>query len=1113
MKENSNRTMIKYLTAVLFCLATVANVNGQAPYVNSISPVNTAPGKTVNITGSNLTGVTIVYFGGAQGENVNVVNDNLITVEVPFGATFDQVSVLHTTNGAGYSLAKFNLSFDGQSIDDGSTISSNVSGQETFATSETQTQDLCTCDFDNDGDLDVAVSNVGGNNISIFTNTSTVENANFTSSTLANSFPVTNVQCGDLDGDGFADLIANELGGDGVIYIYRNNQAGSFDAKESVTLPKNGSVFRKPGRMAIGDLDLDGKPEIVVTAEDDNMIFYFQNNSTNGDIDMAATPESIEASESSGSAGLGGIDVADLNNDGFPEILASNFTEQGFYVVPNNSQPGTFNFNDPIFTDTNSNIRTLKAGDLDQDGFMDIVLTNSDITSSNIIEIAENTTSSAGNDITIGSPIQILGINTSWGLDLGDIDGDGDLDIAVASFGSNNGFYVVMNTDPSSIATTSYSVGLVSATNADNSRNIVIADIDSDGRPDFVYTNNSTAEASGNLATRLNEICFVPVIDPSGPTTLCTGETVDLVAPKTGYDYVWEADNVVDGGETTDTFAGISTAASYTVTISDNAGCQNESAAVVVTTPAETYDAPTFVISDNTPCEGDNVTFTVTADPDTDSYLWTGPNGYTSTAENPTISGFTPDQSGEYTVTTTSNGAGCQKSSSPGNVAAIALPVVTVNNSKPDYFCNGTTLTLSTNEFSGYTYDWKLDGASFSPTETDPTALDATAAGDYSVTITISGCSYTSAERTLTTVAPPTSSFTSNVSTICEDVAIDFTATSTGASGLTIINNWDYTDGSAVETGDAVSHAFSAAGSYDVAVTAKYEGIDDADCTYTAAENTMTIVAPPSGTALDLIISDNTDPLNYEKCSEAALTLRLEDTYDAYEWKTGTTTFSTISIAEVSEEQAVFVTLTNDVDCVFDSNPVNVTNYTTGGIEIATSSPNTIETDVDLGKIINLEEGQSSVSLSVVDATDPAWEPALYIDDTTATDVTVTVTNKQLIAVYGVDPLGCQEKDTVTLIVPGIQGAKSFTPNGDGIGDCWEVSNIGSASSDCQVVIFDSKGRRIREISFGAGSGADDCVWDGNKSNGSSLPDGVYYYFISCSDSGNESSGSIFMAR
>ena len=1101
--------MTKYILALILGFSAITSVFAQAPYINSISPTIGRVGQEINIAGNNLAGAT-VYFGGMEATSVDLANaaSGLITATVPYGATSDQISV-RTTNGIGYSPEKFHLTYDGQTINSGSNVLNKLSDQEVFPALNVQTQDLCLCDFDRDDDLDVAVSNAGESNILIYENTSTIGDANFTSSTLGNSFPVTNVVCGDLDGDGWPDLMANELNGSGKIYTYRNDQAGGFDSKEEWSLPTNSEgQFRKPGRIAIADLDLDGKPELVINVEDENLVYYFINTSTSGNVNFNTTPASLSATESAGSAGLGGLDIADLNNDGFPEIISSNFTESGFYVFQNNSEPGSFNFKTPLFTDTNSNVRALQAGDLDQDGFMEVVLTNSDITSSDIIEISKNLTSSVGSDVSMKAPIQITGLNTTWGLDIGDIDGDGDLDIAVASFGSNNGFYAVINTNSSSIATGSYSVGLVSGSGANNSRNIKIADVDSDGRPDFVYTNRSTAEGNGNLATRLNENCFKPVIRPSGATILCSGQSVDLIAPTSGYSYEWKVDGGTTGGST-NTLAGINTAGSYTVTILDNVGCQQASAAIVVETPTDGYTQPTIVVDDNTPCFDDVITFTTTPGGATSAYLWTGPNGYSSTEQNPSITINSTAQSGEYFVTATSSAAGCEFVSAVELVTVITVPIVTVNNPDADSFCTGSNLTLTTNDFGGgYTYDWKLNDASTG--QTDPASFTASAAGDYSVTVTEtssgSSCTYTSATRALSTVAPPTSAFSISDAVICQDVDLTFTASSTGDASLTIINEWDFKDGSTTETGNLVTHSYTTVGTYEPAVTAKYDGVDN--CTYTPVSSSVEIQAGP--TDIDLIISDNTDTNNFEKCKESALRIRVNDDFTSYKWIINSDTVGTNAVLDVSTESSVTVKLVNDIKCEFVTDPVSISNYTTGGIFISAASPNTVSIDDNLGKIVNMEDGQSSVTLSV-DALEPAWEPALYIDDTTQTTVVATVLNKQLITVYGIDNLGCQEKDSVTLVIPGVRADKSFTPNGDGIGDCWEVSNVGG--TDCKVVIFDSKGRRIRDISFSPDGGADDCVWDGTKSGGSALPDGMYYYFISCSDSANESSGSIFMAR
>ena len=64
----------------------------------------------------------------------------------------------------------------------------------------------------------------------------------------------------------------------------------------------------------------------------------------------------------------------------------------------------------------------------------------------------------------------------------------------------------------------------------------------------------------------------------------------------------------------------------------------------------------------------------------------------------------------------------------------------------------------------------------------------------------------------------------------------------------------------------------------------------------------------------------------------------------------------------------------------------------------------------------------------------------------------------------------------------------TFTPNGDGINDTWEIQYL-DQYPDCQVEVYTSSGQIIyRSTGYPR-------AWDG-KSNGRDLPAGTYYFVI-----------------
>lgn len=113
---------------------------------------------------------------------------------------------------------------------------------------------------------------------------------------------------------------------------------------------------------------------------------------------------------------------------------------------------------------------------------------------------------------------------------------------------------------------------------------------------------------------------------------------------------------------------------------------------------------------------------------------WTGPNGFTSNDANATITNVTAANAGVYTATLTNiTGGGCSVTATTTVVVSTSTPTITA--SGPTNFCPGGSVTLTAS--AGTSYNWS-NGATTQ-------SILVSAAGNYTVTVTNTGCSGTSA--------------------------------------------------------------------------------------------------------------------------------------------------------------------------------------------------------------------------------------------------------------------------------------------------------------------------------------------------------------------------------
>ena len=179
-------------------------------------------------------------------------------------------------------------------------------------------------------------------------------------------------------------------------------------------------------------------------------------------------------------------------------------------------------------------------------------------------------------------------------------------------------------------------------------------------------------------------------VNSNGP--LCAGQTLNLTA-SAGSSYVWSGPNGFTSTQQNPTINNVSTtnAGSYSVVVTNGNGCTYSTSLTVSINP----NTPVTASSNSPICEGDNLTMNASAG---SSYSWTGPNGFTSTIQNPTISNITTTSSGLYSVTVT-NACGTGTSNTQVQVGQKPTAGITVTQT---VICEGDTVYLAANGGSSY---------------------------------------------------------------------------------------------------------------------------------------------------------------------------------------------------------------------------------------------------------------------------------------------------------------------------------------------------------------------------------------------------------------------------
>jgi len=1029
-------------------------------------------------------------------------------------------------------------------------------------------------DFNTDGMIDVVSVTNGSGNVSVYENRYRGSGAFLTGtfSTFSAAFtlakPAINgvAIAADFDNDGLVDLAANNSATDN-ISIWRNTNPDAYRITASqFTLVGHIAAGDNPGRLYSGDLDLDGKIDLMLyhgAGTNTTLISVFHNQSTTGNIIFNKVDFTIPAAATV-------AHIRDLDGDGKAEIIVTSESTDQFFILKNTSTPGTINassFAAPFATAVN-NPRGLTTGDLNADGKPEIIITSAPnsllifenmIPSFSITFTTQPTASTVCNGATtsfITAASGTTNITYQWQFSTTlagtytDINnGGGYTNANTASLSVNTtgnfgaGFYrcrisgdlaapvfsdaveLTINVIPAAPTVTNGarcgagSVTLAASGGVDGqyrwyttaTGGIAIAgEVNSNyvtpslttTTPYFVSINNGACESNRiPVDAIINVSPPKPIITASitpatGIVTVCDAGPLVLSAPTGFASYAWSS------GETTDQI-NVTLAGSYTVIVTNASGCASESSDPITVITDTTPPSPTAI--GTTSCSSG--AFTLTASGGTNGqFRW-----YSSSTGGISIPGevnstyTTPIINTTTTYYVSINNGLCESNRIPVDAiinVSPPKPIITASITPATGIvtvCDAAPLVLSAP--TGFaSYAWS------SGETTDQ--INITLTGSYTVIVTnASGCASESSEPiTVITDTTPTSP-TVTAASSCGSGSVTLVA-SGGTNGN--YRWYDVATGGTALPGEVndsfATPALSASATYFVSIT-------NANCESNRVAVTATVNVVPAKPVVTTSLSAIGNAITF--CSTSTLTLTAPAGFTNYLWSEGSTSqnitvtnsgaysviVSDVSTCPSPASDAIIVTVV-PAPC---NNSAPVINNTT----LITTIGNTVS--IDLSTLISDADNNLVLSsLIIVQQPTSGVQASLNGTILQINYAGNSFTGIDVITIRVCDVFGeCTTQQLQINVIGEIEIFNAVSHNNDGKNDFFKIQNIDLLEPENTVTIYNRWGSKVFETENYSEINA----FRGLSNNGNELPSGTYFYKILLKSTGKTETGYLVLKK